>query len=59
MSIEKAKLNLELMKVRCGSEEMRFKIMEREQDIERLKKNIEIQEKKIKELEAKLSNLGE
>jgi SMC interacting uncharacterized protein involved in chromosome segregation len=57
MSIEKAKIKLEIMKVICGAEEMKYKIMERKADIKRLEENIIIQENRIKELEAKLTEL--
>jgi uncharacterized coiled-coil protein SlyX len=45
------------MKVKCGAEEMKYKIMERKADIKRLEENITIQENRIKELEAKLTEL--
>lgn len=55
--IEVAKLKLEKMKVATAAEEMKYKIMEREKDIERLKENIKIQEARIKELDEKLQGV--
>jgi hypothetical protein len=54
MSLEKKKKELELAKVKCGKQEMEFKILERLEDIERLKENINIQDKRILELEKEL-----
>jgi hypothetical protein len=49
--IEKRRKKLELARVIYAKEEMELKIMEREADIERIKENIKLQDKKIKELE--------
>jgi hypothetical protein len=48
--IDIAKKKLELSKVKCAKEEMELRIFEREEEIARLKENIENQDKRIKEL---------
>lgn len=48
--IEKKKLELELLKVGAAKAELEFKIMEREEDIGRIKSHIKIQDDKIEEL---------
>ncbi len=50
MNLEIERKKLELKRVGVAGDEMRFKILERRQDIERLEDNIEIQEKREKEL---------
>lgn len=56
--LEKAKKSLELKKVGVAREEMAFRILEKEDDIQRLKANIVIQEARMKELEDELSKEG-
>jgi len=50
MSLELAKKKLELSKVQCALEEIEVKIMEREEDIKRLKDSSIVQKEKIEEL---------
>ena len=50
MDLEKKKKELEIKRVLLARDEMEFKIAEREADIMRLKDNIEIQNKRIEEL---------
>lgn len=57
MDIEKKKKQLELSRVRLAKEEMEIRIAEREEDIERLRKNIEVQEKTAERLEEELKDL--
>jgi len=52
--LEIEKMKLEKMKVECGKAEMLVRIMEFEQNISRLKGNIEVQDKRINELTEKL-----
>ena len=52
--LDKKKVELELSQVRVGRESMELKIMEREDEIERIKGQIEIQVKREKELIQKL-----
>jgi glutathionylspermidine synthase len=52
--LEKAKIELELIKVSAAKAEMEFKVLEREIEIERLMENLEIQENKIQELRKSL-----
>jgi hypothetical protein len=54
MNLERKKKELELSKVKCGRQEMEFKILERLEEIERLKDNLKIQDKRISELELEL-----
>ena len=56
-NLEKAKLSLELNKVICAKEEMEVRIMERQEEIERLQENIMKQNEKILELEQKKAEL--
>ena len=55
--LEITRKKLELSKVKCAKEEMEFKILEREEDINRLRKNIEIQDKRIAEIEKELQGV--
>lgn len=48
---------LELIKVSAARAELEFRIMEREEEIERIKANIEIQIKKEIELKKELDDL--
>lgn len=52
--LDKARKKLELMKVKCAKEEMQFKILERQADIDRIKQSINAQDERIKELETEL-----
>ena len=52
--LDKARKKLELMKVKCAKEEMQFKILERQTDIDRIKQSINAQDERIKELETEL-----
>jgi hypothetical protein len=49
LEIERKKI--ELKRVTLSKDEMEFKILERLADIDRLKENIAVQEKRIKELQ--------
>ena len=53
--LDKKKKQLELSRVRLGREELEVKIIEREEEIIRLKAAIEIQVAKEKELEQQIS----
>ena len=50
--LDRKKKELELMKVMCAKEEMLFRIEEAMEQIDRIKLNIENQEKRIEELKA-------
>ena len=52
LKLEKKKL--ELLRIKTGQAEIEYKIMERLDDVERMKKNLEIQKQRIKELEQEL-----
>lgn len=52
--IEKKRLETELLRVTAGKAELELTILEREADIERLRANIENQNKRISEIQEKL-----
>jgi hypothetical protein len=53
-ALEVKKMQVELMRVAAARAEMEFKIMERLEDIERLKEQIKLQEAKEQELKQKI-----
>lgn len=53
--LDRKKLEVELSQVKAGRESMELKIMEREDEIQRVKGQIEIQDKRIQEIQQKLS----
>lgn len=55
MSLEIERKKIELKRVRMAKDEMAFKIMERQADIERLTEHMEAQTKRINELQKLLS----
>lgn len=55
--LEIKKTEVELFKVQASRMELEFKIMEREQDILRIKENIKIQLAKEEELKQKLQDM--
>jgi hypothetical protein len=48
--LELKKMQLERMKVECAKQEMELRIFEREEEIQRLRDNIKLQDKRINEL---------
>lgn len=52
--LDRKKIELELAQVTVGKQAMELKIMEREEEIERIRDNIKIQEKREAELQEKL-----
>jgi len=57
MSIEIKKIELSKKRVELGIDELEFKIIERLDDIERLKQNIIISKEKVEEIQEKINNL--
>lgn len=55
--LEIKKKELEKMKVACGKAEMEMRIFEAEENIERLKLNIDIQNKRLVELDEEINIL--
>ena len=55
MSLDNKKKELELARVKLARQELEFKVEERQEEIERLKVNIEIQLKKEEELQKDLN----
>ena len=53
--LELKKKKLELSRVKYAHEEMEVKILEREEDILRIKDNMKIQQARIEELEAEIA----
>ena len=50
MSLEEKKKELEIKRVSLGVDELELRVLEREEDIKRLKQNIEISKAKLAEL---------
>jgi len=59
MTLDKMKLELQKKRVQLGVDELEFKVLERLEDIERLKKNIEISKEAVINLDIQISELGE
>ena len=57
MSLEIEKKKLERKKVLLNADEKRFKILERLEDIERMKADIKIQEERAEELSKEIEKL--
>ena len=57
MSLEKKKIMLSIQKAMTAKLELEVKIAEREADIERMSDHIELQDKRIDELNEELKNL--
>ncbi len=57
MSLEKLKVEVELMQVQAAKGAQQLKIAEREEEIKRIKEHVKIQDDKIQELEIKLKSL--
>ena len=55
--LELKKMNMELLRVQAAKAELEYKILEKEHEIERLKSNIELQEKKEEEIKLLLNKL--
>lgn len=51
--IEKAKLEVQLMKVEAAKKDMEIRVMEYELEIERIRENVKVQEKALLELRSK------
>lgn len=57
MNLEYKKIELSKKRIQLGVDELEFKIIERQEDIKRIKENIEISNKSIAALEAKLKTI--
>ena len=57
MNIDLERKKLELVKVEAAKYELEFKIKERMADIQRIKENILIQDKKINELNSEIATM--
>ena len=55
--VEKKRKEVELIRVRSAKAEMELQIEERYAEIERIKKNIEIQDKRISQLQREVGNV--
>ena len=55
--LEVKKLELQKMKIATGKAEMELKILERMEDIDRLKENVKNQEKALEDIEKQITNL--
>lgn len=56
--LERERLRLNIKKLEVSKEELKFKILERQEDIKRLEYNIEQQDQKILELKEELKGEG-
>jgi hypothetical protein len=54
MDLSKKKLEVELLRVQSARADLELRVLEREEEIERIKQNIELQVKKELELKEKL-----
>ena len=59
MSLERKKIQLNLMKTQTARMELEYKIEERKADIERIEEHIVLQEVREKELKQELKELDE
>lgn len=57
INLELERKKLEMVKVAAAKEEMKFRIMERESEIQRLQENIENQDKRLKELKDEIQSM--
>lgn len=57
MNLELEKKKLEMRKVEVAKEEMLYKILEREADIERIKENIRVQDNRLAQIKEEIENL--
>lgn len=57
MSLEKKKVEVELMRVKTARMDLELRIEERKDEIQRLEEHVAVQEAKEKELEVKLKDL--
>ena len=55
--LEVKKLELQKMKIATGKAELELKILERMEDIDRLKENVKNQEEALKEIDKQITNL--
>lgn len=56
MNLENERKKVELIRVRAARAELEFKILERQEEIEKIKQNIQAQLKREAELEAEIKN---
>jgi len=57
--LELKKKELEKMKVECAKAEMEMRIFEHEENIERLKQNMLVQEQRLEEIKKEIQDLKE
>lgn len=57
MSIETKRTELEIIRVSAAKAELEFKILEREEDIARIRTAVQVQDDKINELREKLAQM--
>lgn len=55
-ALEKKKLELEIIKLQAARAELEYKIMEREEDIQRIRDHITLNEEKIAEIKERLGD---
>lgn len=57
MSLEIKKLELSKKRIQLGVDELEFRVLEREEDIERIKSNINISKEKLEEVTLQIAEL--
>ncbi len=57
MSFELKKLELSKKRIQLGIDELAFKVLEREEDIKRIKENIDISKSKLEDIDNQLTEL--
>lgn len=57
VAIEAKRIETELLKVTAAKAEMELRILEREEELDRLRGNLQVQDAKIEELKTKLSEI--
>ncbi len=59
MSLEKERIKMQIKRVQLAADEMDLKILEREEEIERLKTNKKKQLETVSKLKEELASMGE
>jgi len=57
MSLEKKKIELDIMKAQTAKLELQFKIEKIKEDIQRMNEHIQLQDDRVEELKEELNNL--
>lgn len=58
MSKEQLKIDMEYQKVKAAKYELRYRLAEKEEEVERIKEHIELQDKRLAELQNEITKEG-